>query len=90
MTLSRILASTLVLGALSAFAPLTYAAKTCELSIEGTDAMQYTLAYNYNLSKRTKVYTFYTKVNNKDNAGYNVTNLGTDFSSFALGVRHNF
>lgn len=42
MTLSRILASTLVLGALTAFAPLSYAAKTCELSIEGTDAMQYT------------------------------------------------
>jgi azurin len=40
MTLSRILASTLVLGALSAFAPLTHA-KTCELSIEGNDAMQF-------------------------------------------------
>ena len=42
MTLSRILASTLVLGALSAFAPLSHAAKTCELTIEGTDAMQFT------------------------------------------------
>jgi azurin len=41
MTLSRILASTLVLGALSAFAPLSHAAKTCELSIDGTDAMQF-------------------------------------------------
>lgn len=41
MTLSRILASTLVLGALSAFAPLSHAAKTCELSIDGNDAMQF-------------------------------------------------
>jgi azurin len=41
MTLYRILASTLVLGALSAFAPLSHAAKTCELSIDGTDAMQF-------------------------------------------------
>jgi azurin len=40
MTLSKILASTVLLGALSVFAPLTYA-KTCELSIEGNDAMQY-------------------------------------------------
>lgn len=40
MTISKILASTVLLGALSAFAPLTYA-KTCELSIEGNDAMQY-------------------------------------------------
>ncbi len=40
MTIPRILASTVLLGALSAFAPLTYA-KTCELSIEGNDAMQF-------------------------------------------------
>jgi len=40
MTLSRILASSLVLCALSVFAPLTHA-KTCELSIEGNDAMQF-------------------------------------------------
>jgi azurin len=41
MTISRILTSTVLLGALSVFAPLTYAAKTCELTIEGNDAMQY-------------------------------------------------
>lgn len=41
MTISRILASTVLLGALSVFAPLTHAAKTCELEIEGNDAMQY-------------------------------------------------
>ena len=40
MTIPRLLASTAVLGALSVFAPLTYA-KTCELSIEGNDAMQF-------------------------------------------------
>ena len=40
MTISRILASTALLGALSVFAPLTYA-KTCELSIDGNDAMQF-------------------------------------------------
>lgn len=40
MTIPRILASTVVLGALSVFAPLTHA-KTCEVSIEGNDAMQF-------------------------------------------------
>lgn len=40
MTISKILASTLLLGALSVFAPLTHA-KTCELSIAGNDAMQF-------------------------------------------------
>jgi len=45
---------------------------------------QFTLGYNYNLSKRTKVYGFYTKVSGQDSSAY------TDFSSLAAGVRHNF
>ena len=45
---------------------------------------QVTLGANYNLSKRTKVYGFWTKTNADDNAPY------SDISSFALGVRHNF
>ena len=62
-------------------------------------ATQFSLGYNYNLSKRTKVYTYYTRINNSNNAtyGYGINgNLqgtqgaGKDFSSFALGVRHNF
>jgi predicted porin len=57
--------------------------------VADSDALQYTLAYNYNLSKRTKVYAFYTKVDNKANATYSGT-AGTDFSSFALGLRHAF
>ena len=48
-------------------------------------AKQYTLGYNYNLSKRTKVYGFYTKVDAERNTGY-----ARDFSSLAAGVRHNF
>ena len=48
------------------------------------DARQFTLGYNYNLSKRTKAYTYYTRIND-DRAVYT-----GKFSSFALGVRHNF
>ena len=49
-------------------------------------AKQWTLGYNYNLSKRTKVYGFYTKLD------YNATGAGSlpDFSSLAAGIRHNF
>jgi predicted porin len=52
-------------------------------------ANQFTLGYNYNLSKRTKVYSFYTKVADK---GATATRQGAygDFSSIAVGVRHNF
>ncbi len=48
----------------------------------GNKTTQYTLGYNYNLSKRTKVYGFYTAQNAKVNAA--------DFSSLAAGIRHNF
>ena len=57
--------------------------------LAASDALQYTLAYNYNLSKRTKVYAFYTKVDNKAGATYSGA-AGADFQSVALGVRHNF
>jgi len=53
--------------------------------VDDTEAKQFTLGYNYNLSKRTKVYTYYTKVDAETATGY-----AADFSSVALGVRHNF
>lgn len=53
--------------------------------VDDSDATQFTVAYGYNLSKRTKLYAFYTKLNDGSAAVY-----GGDFSSFALGLRHNF
>ena len=59
-------------------------------NVADSSALQYTLGYNYNLSKRTKVYGYYTKVNNKSGASYMTGVAGDDFSSFAVGIRHNF
>ena len=59
-------------------------------NVNDSDATQFTLGYNYNLSKRTKVYGYYTKVNNSSNASYMTGANGVDFSSVAVGVRHNF
>lgn len=70
-------------------------------NLSSSAATQFTLGYNYNLSKRTKVYGYYTRVNNGNNASYGYGNVmnaslstgqsaGKDFSSFALGVRHAF
>ncbi|HQQ69785.1 MAG TPA: porin [Alicycliphilus sp.] len=53
-------------------------------------ATQWTLGYNYNLSKRTKAYGYYTRVSNDNAANYNVSHSGDNFSSFALGIRHAF
>ena len=55
-------------------------------NVGGTDANQWTLAYNYNLSKRTKVYAYYTQVD--DSSG--IYGFGGDLKSFALGLRHAF
>lgn len=61
-------------------------------------AKQWTLGYNYNITKLTKVYAFYTMVDN-DGAGNFVmggsTNTvgaatGAQYSSIAVGIRHNF
>ena len=52
-------------------------------------ATQYTLGVNYNLSKRTKVYGFLTKLNGNGADFYAVNSTGVN-QSFALGVRHNF
>ena len=59
-------------------------------NVANSAATQWTLGYNYNLSKRTKVYAFYTKVDNKAGATYVTNTAGEDFSSVALGIRHNF
>jgi predicted porin len=54
-------------------------------SIANSSALQYTLGYNHNLSKRTKVYAFFTKLDDSAAGLY-----GGDFRSVALGLRHNF
>jgi predicted porin len=61
-------------------------------------AKQWTLGYNYNITKTTKVYAFYTMVDN-DNAGNFIMGgststiasaTGAQYSSIAVGFRHNF
>jgi predicted porin len=61
-------------------------------------AMQWTLGYNFNITKQTKVYAFYTTVENDDRGNFVMggsTNTfvgvtGASYSSIAIGVRHNF
>ncbi|MBA4177592.1 MAG: porin [Leptothrix sp. (in: Bacteria)] len=54
-------------------------------NVPNSKASQYTVGYNYNLSKRTKVYGYYTGIDDSAAKVY-----GGDFNSFALGIRHNF
>jgi predicted porin len=67
-------------------------------STSNDGAKQWTLGYNYNITKETKIYGFYTKVDNDTNGTYGAGNFSTvlvpvpglDISSIAVGVRHNF
>jgi len=75
-------------------------------STSNDGAKQWTLGYNYNITKETKIYGFYTKVDNDTNGSYGAGNFsggnasggnilvtqvpGLDISSIAIGVRHNF
>jgi predicted porin len=63
-----------------------------DANLSDDGANQYTIAYNYNITKTTKVYAFYTVVDNDTNGNYGfVTNSpGADNKSIALGFRHNF
>ncbi|WP_374564633.1 porin [Ideonella sp.] len=54
-------------------------------NVSNSAATQWTAGYNYNLSKRTKVYGYYTRISDGDAAVY-----GGDYNAFALGIRHNF
>ncbi len=56
-------------------------------------ATQATLAYNYNLTKDTKLYAFATRIDNDRNGAYSFldnTPAGASNRSIALGYRHNF
>lgn len=59
-------------------------------NLNNSDATQFTVGYNYNVSKRTKLYGYYTRVNNSSAASYQSGVAGADFSSVAAGIRHNF
>ena len=61
-------------------------------------AQQSTLGYNYNITKQTKVYAFYTMVDNDTNGNFVMGGststiaaaTGAQYSSIAVGIRHNF
>ena len=53
-------------------------------------ANQWTVGYNHNLSKRTKVYAFYSQLQNKNGADFGGLAQDEDRKSVSVGIRHNF
>lgn len=57
------------------------------------DAHQWALAYTYNLSERTNLYTAYGRITNENGGSYTVNSAidkGTGDQAFNIGVRHKF
>ncbi len=63
-----------------------------DASLSSDGATQWTLGYNYNITKEFKVYGFYTVVDNETNGnyGFRTSAAGVDNKSLALGARYNF
>jgi predicted porin len=71
-------------------------------NVANTDAKQFSLGYDHNLSKRTTVYALYTKLSNSSAAGYSLSNnstlggvssnagIGASPSALAFGMKHTF
>ncbi len=63
---------------------------------EKTGAVQYTVGFEQPLSKRTSVYTYYSKIKNRSNAAYDFAinelgvTAGASPQTIAFGLRHNF
>lgn len=61
-----------------------------------SNAMQFTVGYDYPLSKRTALYAYYSRIHNKKNAIYDFAinelgvSAGADPQTLALGMRHFF
>lgn len=61
-----------------------------------TGAIQFTVGYDYPLSKRTALFAYYSRINNRKNAIYDFAinglgvKAGADPQTLALGMRHNF
>jgi len=61
---------------------------------DNADAKQFAIGADYLLSKRTKLYTAFSKISNDDNAAYTVAHAsggsGNNESQFNLGINHSF
>ena len=60
--------------------------------LQSQSANQWTVGYNYHLSKRTKLYALYTSLSNKNGAHYGVDEMeaNSKLKALSVGVRHLF
>lgn len=59
-------------------------------SVDNADSQQFAIGYTHHLSKRTNLYTMYSRTTNDDNASLRVAQAGKTGSTFQAGIRHAF
>jgi predicted porin len=86
-----------LIGALIPAGPGTVRVAYAQANASGVanDARQLTVGYVYDMSKRTALYTNYSRLDNRNNGtafnvGRAVTTPGGNASGFELGIRHSF
>lgn len=74
----------------------SYAGTNGKDGLDDTDASQWALGVDYNLSKRTAIYATYASINNDNDARFSVSSQsssltpGHNSSGAQLGIRHSF
>ena len=61
--------------------------------VQDNKASGFGIGYDYDLSKRTRIYTAISRINNDDGVYYgngNVAAIGENNTNFAFGIRHSF
>ena len=66
-----------------------YLRKT-DKALANADAAQFAVGYTHSLSKRTNLYTSYSRNTNDSAVSYNAGGLGLTDTLFNLGIRHKF
>jgi len=59
-------------------------------AVDHADATQIALGYTHELSKRTNLYTSWSRLSNDDKAAYKVSSSGKADNLFNVGIRHKF
>lgn len=82
-------------GAAAATVRTTFAAGTAVGTAVEADATKWAIGVDYALSKRTNLYADYGRINNKNNANFNITpsansNAGYGVQGFDVGIAHTF
>lgn len=82
-----------MIGATVPFGPGAFVADFIQAknkAVANADGKQFAIGYTYDLSKRTDIYTSFSRTTNDNNGKYNVAAAGQTDKLLNVGIRHKF